>query len=160
MISNELKTKLINSAIVMGIVIFLFSMLWTVGYFSKPFRTEGLRQSITAVLEQQYPGMYTVTNAVPIHNSAAMTVAIYHVQSLPNARKQYDYAMIARVATICGPKPAIFLYHESQKRAEFVSFAFADKKTENLFAVTAENTQVRYWENRLAYLLKIIQKGS
>ena len=140
------KRQLRDYGIFLGLLIFMFAVLFALTIFSRRNWEDGLKAQVSAVLEREMPSEYDVGRFEMIDSPLATSAACYHVLAKSDGKAKF--AAIIRIATIYGPEPGVFLIDENG--ASFVGFALLDSEASERIEQAAEKSQLLYWKTELS----------
>lgn len=149
------QRQLRDYGIFLGLLVFMFAVLFVLTIFSRKSWEDGLRSQVQNVLERECPGEYFVEDFVSINSPLSTSAACYKVSSNNGANARY--AVILRVATIYGPEPAVFLCNDNS--VAFIGFALSDLEVSKRIERAAEKSQLSYWSSELMRIFAEKEEG-
>ena len=142
------KSQMIKFFVLTGILIFFFAVIALFSALAVKSWRSGLKACVqTLLLESGYQDA-VVGESVDLQNPFTESAAAFELSGC-----SYDKAVIIRVTTAFGPAPALFLYADTAKAAEFVCFAGLGGRVEKTLTDSSRNSLVKYWAARIPYVL-------
>ena len=147
------QRKLRDYGIFLGLLIFIFAILFTLVIFSRTKWYDGLKEQVQEVLDREYPNTYIVGDAIEIEAVMSVSSAHYAIAKKTGEKKNLS-AYIVRIATIYGPHAAVFVSDSAKDSVEFVGFALVDKETSERIENNAKKSQIAYWKKQIQESIK------
>ncbi len=110
----------------------------------------GLRSSVKDVLDERFPGEWTVGRFLKISSPFATSAACYEIQNRGNGES--CVAVIVRTATLYGPVPAVFISGGSG-RVEFAGFSGVHGRVRRMLEDQKADIRINYWKRRVPAII-------
>jgi hypothetical protein len=143
---KKYKKQLFEFGLLLLILVVLFSLTAACTTLSRTAKVEGLRQAVQKVLSEN--GGLEAGDEEPINSPFAVSAASFTVSGTD------DHAVIIRIPTIYGAFPAVFLWQETEKNAQFLSLATVNERINDSLIASSKFSQIAYWEKRIPKILK------
>ena len=145
---NSSQRKLRDYSIFLGILMFIFALLFTLVIFSRDKWYDGLKEQTQEVLDREYPNIYSVGKEIEIASIMSVSAANYSITKVDSDKTSLSVYLM-RVVTIYGPHAAVFLVDSENGNVEFVGFACVDSETSKRIEENAKKSQIAYWKKQI-----------
>ncbi len=142
-----------DGGILLGIVIFFFTVLILMAILARDSWKNGLKKEVSTLLEASYPNMYTVKETYPLKLGFSARSAAF-ILSENKHKKKTSYAVVLNISTFYGPYPAVFICTEDG-HAEFVNFLCIESGIAERIASLSEYSSIAHWQNRVPAILSL-----
>lgn len=150
-IKPETKKQLTIFSAFFGIIFGLTAILVVSTLLSRSSWKEGLSREVQSVLDSYSPNEYSVGEYLPVNSSFSTSAAVYSVHKSGHGSAK-NYAVIARIPSILGPLPAVFIYDDGGN-VFFAGYAVDNGKAEKTVSVTLSRSVMNYWEKLVPELV-------
>lgn len=142
--------------IFMAIIAVFFLILFIPVFFSRNVWSDRLQKDLAKVLENHYPQTYQVGEQITINSALSTSLVAYELLPAQTnfPEKTPAYGVIARITTLYGIMPAVYIYTGNE--VSFVDFSILDSnlKKEGAIATGLKNSiQVQYWCSRIPQII-------
>ena len=152
-IDDKTKKIIRNFSILFGIILGMAIILVTTNFLSRSSWKTGLAIEMQTVLDSYDAQKFTVGENLHIKSSVSTSVAVYALQKKGAKSAEKYYGIIARMPSLLGPLPAVFIYDE--KQVIFAGYAIDNGKAAETVGMKASNNVLKYWETMIP---KIVAK--
>lgn len=150
------RQELIRYGIVMGMLCVLFGLMVLFILVSRPSWRNGLRAEVEQVLEMSDPGEFIVGDFELLSSPVSTSCAAYSIQSKSTGESLH--AVIARVTTLYGPVPAVFVCGNESGLAVFKGFADLHGVSVRHVEDNSRASQIYYWQRKIPVMLSKVNK--
>ena len=149
------KKQLIQYGIFVGMLFFVFFVLMLFTLAARDSWEYGLRGQVAEVLgHSDIEISFSLGQMEAVDSPFAVSLAVFPlIEDDEHQRSAERYAVIIRIPTLFGPVPAVFLYEDGQKAADFIGFATLNKRIEAAVESNARHTQIAYWGKRIPAII-------
>lgn len=147
------KKQLRDYGIFIAILIVIFGILVLFTVSSRKAWSQGLKQSIEQVFEDEKVTGYTVGNQVMLHSSFSTSCGVYHLYKNGTTDNGKQFAVIIKMTTMYGPVAAVYTY-DLNGSAQFVGFVCLEGQVAKQLEDISKSTQIAYWANRIPEIVK------
>jgi hypothetical protein len=131
----------------------MFLALLVITLLSRKSWIEGLKKQVATVLEETYPGKYTVGDYVSFNSALNVSASCYHLNSsLTAGTLPESYVLIIRIMTIYGPMPAVYICNKNGS-VDFIGFTCISRDMSDQIKSVSMNSTIQYWKLRIRYML-------
>lgn len=155
-IASETKKNLKTFSIFFGIIIGMTIILITATLLSRNSWRSGLGLEMQKVLDSYSHGKYTVGKYVPIESNLSASTAVYTLVKKDGNKSLKHYGVIARIPSMLGPLPAVFIYNE-RDNVIFVGYAVDNGKAQPTVEMAVSNNIIKYWEELIPKIILKLQ---
>ncbi|MBQ9908872.1 MAG: hypothetical protein IJM48_03640 [Treponema sp.] len=112
----------------------------------------GLALEVQHVLDSYQEGHFTVGKYVELESALSTSTAVYTLFKKDDHKNQKYYGIIARIPSILGPVPAVFIYTESGG-VKFAGYAVDNGRASDTVSKQISSNMMNYWENMIPRIM-------
>lgn len=110
-----------------------------------------LSKSVQTVLDEKFPGYWTVKDFRTIENPFSTSAALFEIRANKSGEK--SNAIIIRTQTLYGPYPSVFIF-DGKDEPEFVGYSLVHGRIRALMEERPSDIFISYWARRIPCIVK------
>lgn len=138
-----------------GILVFLFMIDFGFIRLSQKKWTNGLKESISEILEEKQPNKWIITKNLKINSCISTNSIAFELQNKETGKR--SIAVIIRTTTLFGAYPALYIYNSSTD-IEFIGYACIKGRVKTILEEDINNLHITYWSKKIGNLVSFIQE--
>lgn len=153
--SSASKDLFRHYGIFLSFLIVIFGILFGMSILNKKFYSNGIKEEIQKVLNQQENAKYIIGKELKITSGIVNSAVLFELSSSESAEKYY--ALMLRTPTYYGPMPAVFIYNKNSG-AKFAGYASLKGKVKLLLEENPNDVRITYWISKIPEIVDSAKK--